>query len=187
VAIVGLGAGTLAIYGRKGDFFRFYEINPAVIRAAAESFDFLRDSAATTDVVQGDGRLMLDREPLHSLDIVVLDAFSDDAIPVHLFTREAFQMYFDRLRPGGLLLIHLSNRYLDLSAEVEALSADRRRRVLQIQSSRDPAQRTEAAEWAVVGGNGDDLAALRPYERPASQRKVRPWTDEHNSLLQLWK
>ena len=109
---------------RSGDFFRFYEINPAVIRAAAESFDFLRDSSAATDVVRGDGRLMLDREPAHSFDIVVLDAFSDDAIPVHLLTRQAFEMYFERLRAGGLLLIHLSNRYLDLSAEVEALAAD---------------------------------------------------------------
>ena len=93
-------------------------------------FDFLRDSAAATDVVPGDGRLMLDREPPHSFDIVVLDAFSDDAIPVHLLTRQAFEVYFDRLRPGGLLLIHLSNRYLDLSAEVEALAADLRKLVL---------------------------------------------------------
>jgi SAM-dependent methyltransferase len=107
-----------------GDLFRFYEINPAVIRAATESFGFLRNSAAVTDVVTGDGRLMLDGEARHSFDIVVLDAFSDDAVPVHLLTRQAFEVYFDRLRPGGLLLIHLSNRYLDLAAEVEAIAAE---------------------------------------------------------------
>jgi len=187
VAIVGLGAGTLAIYGRHGDVFHFYEINPAVIRAATESFRFLRNSAAATDVVTGDGRLMLDGEARHSFDIVVLDAFSDDAVPVHLLTRQAFDMYFDRLRPGGLLLIHLSNRYLDLSAEVEALAAELHKDSLFIHSDPDPAQRTEPADWAIVAGNGDDLAALRPYAQPPSKRRVRPWTDEYSSLLQLWK
>jgi SAM-dependent methyltransferase len=187
VAIVGLGAGTLATYGKSGDFFRFYEINPAVIRAATESFSFLRNSAAATDVVTGDGRLMLDGEPRHSFDIVVLDAFSDDAVPVHLLTRQAFDVYFDRLRPGGLLLIHLSNRYLDLSAEVEALARELHKNALHIHSDPDPAQRTEPADWAIVADNSDDLAALRAYAQPPSNRRVRPWTDEYSSLLQLWK
>jgi SAM-dependent methyltransferase len=187
VALVGLGAGTLATYGRSGDFFRFYEINPAVIRAAAESFDFLRDSSAATDVVRGDGRLMLDREPAHSFDIVVLDAFSDDAIPVHLLTRQAFEMYFERLRAGGLLLIHLSNRYLDLSAEVEALAADLQKDVVAIHSPPDPAQGTEHADWSIVAATPDALAPLRPYAHPASHRKVRPWTDDYSTLLRLWK
>jgi SAM-dependent methyltransferase len=187
VAVVGLGAGTLATYGRAGDFFRFYEINPAVIQAAAESFDFLRNSAATTDVVTGDGRLLLEREPAHSFDLVVLDAFSDDAIPVHLLTRQAFELYFDRLRPGGLLLIHLTNRYLDLSSEVETQAAALRKEVLHIHSVPDAAQRTEHADWAIVGDNRDDLAALRPYAQPPSQRMLRPWSDEYSSLFQLWK
>ena len=187
VAIVGLGAGTLATYGRSGDFFRFYEINPAVIQAAAESFDFLRDSAAATDVVRGDGRLMLDREPQHSFNLVVLDGFSDDAVPVHLLTREAFEMYFDRLRAGGLLLIHLSNRYLDLGAEVEVLAAELRKDVLRIHSVPDRAQWTEPADWAIIASNRDDLTALRRYAQPPSQRRVRPWTDEYSSLFQLWK
>ena len=187
VAIVGLGAGTLATYGRSGDFFRFYEINPAIIRAAGESFDFLRDSAAATDVVRGDGRLMLGREPPHSFDIVVLDAFTDDAIPIHLLTLQAFEMYFERLRSGGLLLIHLSNRYLDLSPEVEALAANLRKEVVRIHSAPDPAQGTEPADWAIVAANRDDLAILRPYAQPPSQQKVRPWTDEYSSLVQLWK
>jgi hypothetical protein len=187
VALVGLGAGTLATYGRSGDFFRFFEINPAVLGAATESFDFLRDSAAATDIVAGDGRLMLEREPPHSFDIVVLDAFSDDAVPVHLLTRQAFEMYFDRLRPGGLLLIHLTNRYLDLSAAVEAVAAGLGKDVLRIHNAPDPAQATEAADWAVVAGNQSDLAALRRYAQPPSQHKVRPWTDEYSSLFPLWK
>ena len=187
VAIVGLGAGTLATYGRSGDFFRFYEINPAVIRAAKESFSFLRNSAAATDVVTGDGRLMLEGEARNSFDIVVLDAFSDDAVPVHLLTRQAFEMYFDRLGPGGLLLIHLSNRYLDLSAEVEAIAAELGKDALHIHSDLNVAQRTEPADWEIVAANRDGLVALRVYASPPSRRRVRPWTDEYSSLFQLWK
>jgi SAM-dependent methyltransferase len=187
VAIVGLGAGTLAAYGRSGDHFRFYEIDPAVIRAARESFDFLSDSAAATSVVAGDGRLALDREPPHSFDIVVLDAFSDDAVPVHLLTREAFAGYFEHLRPGGLLLIHVTNRYLDLGAEVEALAASSGKAVIRIHSDPDATDRTEPADWAIVAADAADLAALRPRAAPPSPRKVRPWTDEYSSLFPLWK
>src|SRR5260370_22006885 len=115
---------------------------------------------------------MLAREPLHSFDIVVLDGFSDDAIPVHLLTRQAFDMDFDRLRPGGLWLIHLSNRYLDLGAEVEVLAAELRKDVLRIHSVPDRAQWTEPADWAIVAGNRDDLTALRRHAQPPSQRRV---------------
>ncbi len=187
VAIVGLGAGTLAAYGRSGDLFRFYEIDPAVIRAARESFDFLRDSAADTSVVAGDGRLALHREPPHTFDIVVLDAFSDDAVPVHLLTRQAFAAYFEHLRPGGLLLIHVTNRYLDLAAEVEALAAASGKSVLRIHSDPDATGRTEPADWAIVAANAADLTALQPRAAPPSPRKVRPWTDEYSSLFPLWK
>jgi hypothetical protein len=186
VAIVGLGAGTLAAYGRNGDFFRFYEVNPAVVRTAAESFDFLRDSAAATDVVTGDGRLSLEAEPPRSFDIVVLDAFSDDAVPVHLLTRKAFAGYFERLRPGGLLLIHLTNRYLDLGAEIEALAGALGKQALRIHSEPDASQRTEPADWAIVADVAADLSALRPFA-VGSERKVRPWTDEYSSLFPLWK
>ena len=119
--------------------------------AAAASFDFLRNSAAAIDVVRGDGRLMLEREPPHSFDILVLDAFSDDAIPVHLLTRQALAMYFDRLRAGGLLLIHLTNRYLDLSSEVEALAAAGQRAVLLSTAARSVA-RHRVCELGGCGG-----------------------------------
>ena len=187
VAIVGLGAGTLAVYGEPGDSYRFYEIDPAVIRAARGSFDFLSTSAATVDVVRGDGRLMLDREPAHTFDIVALDAFSDDAVPVHLLTLQAFEMYFQKLRPGGLLLIHLTNRYLDLAAEVEAVTVAMGKAVVCIHSVADPAQRTQSADWAVVAATAEALAPLRAHALPPSQRKVRPWTDEASSVFPLWK
>jgi hypothetical protein len=91
------------------------------------------------------------------------------------------------LRPDGLLLIHLSNRYLDLNAEVQALATDLRKSGLRIFSAADPAQRTESADWAIVAGNNHTLARLRPYEAPPSPRKVQPWTDEYSSLFPLWK
>ena len=89
--------------------------------------------------------------------------------------------------PGGVLLIHLTNRYLDLSAAVEAVAAGLGKDVLHIHSASDPAQATEAADWAIVGGSRDDLTALRRYAQPRSQRTVRPWTDEYSSLFPLWK
>jgi spermidine synthase len=179
VAIVGLGAGTLAAYGRQGDVFRFYEIDPAVIRAASRYFHFLADSEAATDVVEGDGRLELERGPPASFDAIVLDAFSDDAIPVHLLTREAFELYFSRLRPGGPLLIHLTNRYLDLNPVVEALAAALHKGVTRIHSARDADSETLSADWAVVSPHGE--------AEPPPRRSQRLWTDDFSNLFQAWR
>lgn len=187
VAIVGLGAGTLAAYGRKGDFFRFYEINPAVIAAAARDFSFLADSAAATDVVAGDGRLRLAEEAPHSFDVIVLDAFSDDAIPVHLLTREAFQLYFARLRPGGALAIHITNRYLDLGPVVAALAGALGKDVLLIHSQPDPEQQTLASDWAVVSDKGGIPEMLRAYAGPPPPKTGPRWTDEYSNLFQIWR
>jgi len=182
VAFIGLGAGTLATYGRSGDFFRFYEINPAVIRAASEYFHFLGDSRAATDVVEGDGRLGLEREPPASFDAIVLDAFSDDAIPVHLLTQEAFALYFARLRAGGPLVIHLTNRYLDLNPVVEALAGAAHKGVVRIHSPGDAERQTLSADWAVVSA---EASAYGRGEPP--RRAVRPWTDGFSNLFQAWK
>jgi hypothetical protein len=187
VAIVGLGTGTLAAYGRKGDFFRFYEINPAVIQAASTYFHFLEDSAASTDVVAGDGRLRLEQEPLQSFDLIVLDAFSDDTIPIHLLTREAFQVYFARLRAGRPLVIHVTNRYLDLNPVVESLAAAFQKRVLQIHSQADPEGRIVEANWDIVSGGDETTEKLRPYADPGPGRRGPLWTDDYSNLFQIWR
>jgi SAM-dependent methyltransferase len=114
VGLVGLGTGTLALYGRHGDTFRFYEINPEVRRLAESGFTFLKNSAAKVEVVPGDARLSLERENPEQFDVLVLDAFSSDAIPVHLLTREAFEIYFRHLKPDGVIAVHISNRHLNL-------------------------------------------------------------------------
>src|SRR5205807_9355570 len=119
VGVVGLGAGTLAAYGRTGDVFRFYDINSDVVELARSEFTFLKDSRAKVEVALGDARLSLEREPAQNFDVLALDAFSSDAIPVHLLTVEAFKTYLRHLKPDGVLAVHISNRYLDLVPVVQ--------------------------------------------------------------------
>ena len=177
VGIVGLGVGTLALYGRRGDEFRFYEINPAVVEVAWQYFHFLSGAEAKIDVVTDDGRLALEREPLRSFDAIVLDAFSDDSIPVHLLTREAFQLYFQRLRPGGVLTIHLTNRYLDLEPIVAAAAAGLGKHARLVHNAPDPGRAIAAADWAII----DDSPETQP------RRFAKAWTDEYSNLFQAWK
>jgi len=187
VAIVGLGAGTLAAYGRAGDLFRFYEINPAVIQAASANFHFLGDSAAAVDVAQGDGRLRLEQEPPQSFDLIVLDAFSDDAIPVHLLTREAFQVYFARLCRESALAVHITNSYLDLNPVVESLAAAMGKSVVHIHSAADPGEQTFAADWDIVSGWSTTIEKLQRFADPARPKPGPLWTDEYSNLFQVWR
>ncbi len=125
--VIGLGAGVLSNYGRKGDYFRIYEINPLVERIAQTLFTFYPHSAADKAILMGDARLTLERqlatEGPQNYDILAVDAFSSDAIPVHLLTREAIQLYFRHLKPEGVLALHISNRYLDLKPVCEGGAA----------------------------------------------------------------
>src|SRR5262249_17511391 len=124
VGVVGLGAGTLAAYGEAGDSFRFYEINPLARQLATTFFTFLRDTPACTEIVMVDARLSLAAEPPKNFDVLAVDAFSGDAIPIHLLTREAFAIYLRHLKPDGILAIHTSNTYLNLEPVVQLLAND---------------------------------------------------------------
>jgi SAM-dependent methyltransferase len=126
VAVIGLGAGALAAYGRPGQRMTFYEIDPEVVRIARHStlFTYLQDSEAEIEYVIGDGRLTLARAPDGEYGLIVVDAFSSDAIPVHLMTREAIEVYFRKLRPDGVLALQLTNQYLGLEPVVDALARD---------------------------------------------------------------
>ena len=127
VAVVGLGTGTVAAYGNAGEAWTFYEIDPGILKIARDPryFTYLRDSPAHIDVVLGDARLSLTHAPPHAYDLIIVDAFNSDAIPVHLLTREALGVYLDKLAPGGIVALHLSNRYLELEPVVAALARER--------------------------------------------------------------
>ncbi|MGC3970619.1 MAG: fused MFS/spermidine synthase [Pirellulales bacterium] len=124
VGVVGLGAGTLAVYAQKDDYYRFYEINPAVLELAKHQFSFLGDCRGSQDVVLGDARLSLDAEDAQDFDVLVLDAFSSDAIPKHLLTREAFEVYLRHLKYEGVLAVHISNRYVNLEPLLAAAARE---------------------------------------------------------------
>ena len=121
VWVVGMGTATVAAYGQPGDLYRFFEINANVVNLAKNTgyFTYFTDSPAQCEVVMGDARLSIEREPPDQhFDILALDAFSGDAIPVHLLTREAFEIYLRHMKPGGIIAVHISNRHLDLEPVV---------------------------------------------------------------------
>lgn len=187
--IIGLGAGTLAAYGEAGDRFTFYEINPLVIQMASSQFDFLRDSRAYIDIVPGDARISLERQPIQNFDVLLADAFSGDAIPVHLLTLESFQLYFRHLKPNGLLAIHISNKFLDLKPVVEAAAQSLGARAKTITNDADEKNDIYTATWVLLYRPG--MALPEPEDNGAMPRwsrrdiTVRPWTDDYSSLFKL--
>jgi hypothetical protein len=186
IGVVGLGVGTIAAYGRRGDYLRFYEINPDVVRIARTHFTYLADSPAQIDVILGDARLSLEREPAQRFDILILDAFSSDAIPIHLLTKEAFELYLGHLRENGLIVAHASNRHLDLEDPIRRVATDLGlgARVI-VDDGRHVGH--AGSTWVVVTRN-QQLLDADPL-RTASQHIPTPplggslWTDDYASLL----
>ena len=122
VGVIGLGAGTLALWGKPGDTYRFYDIDPHVIEIAQTEFSFLEDSEATIETSLGDARLSLEREAPQNFDVLVVDAFSSDSIPVHLITKEAMAVYLKHVKPGGAVVFHVTNRFLELAPVVKQIA-----------------------------------------------------------------
>jgi len=190
VGIVGLGAGTLAAYGRPGDWFTFYEINPAVRDIATRRFTYLSDSPAKCDIALGDARMSLERQAPQNFDVLVLDAFSSDAIPVHLLTREAFETYLKHLKKEGVLAVHISNRYLDFSPVIRTLASHFRLGAVLIESESDPEAEIDEATWMLLTRNTAFLG-LADIQHAAAEppTTVHPilWTDDHSNLFQILK
>jgi hypothetical protein len=191
VGVIGLGTGTLAAYGRAGDRFRFYELNPAVVQLCREHFTYLNDSKAECDVVLGDGRISLEQEPPQAYDVLVLDAFSSDAIPTHLLTAEAFEVYQKHLASDGILAIHISNKHLNLAPVVAAAAAEFGFAGMKVDTPNDHLKFQLAAEWILltrdpesavwrklVEGRGSDIRSIEP---------VTLWTDDFSNVLSVWK
>jgi len=190
VGVIGLGTGTLAAYGRPGDTFRFYDINPLVIDIARSQFRFVPESKAKVDIVLGDARLSLEREMPQNYDVLAVDAFSSDAIPVHLLTREAFELYFRHLQPGGVLAVHVSNRHLTLTPVVAMAAESLGKRAVVLDNDDDDDNAVFTATWVLVSGRQSffDYPLIRAAATPAKPlAKLRMWTDDYSNLFQILK
>jgi hypothetical protein len=190
VGVIGLGTGTVAAYGNAGDVIRFYEINPPVERLARHWFTFLNDSGAKTDVVIGDARLSLTSETPQNFNVIVVDAFSGDAIPVHLLTREALALYRRHLQPNGIVVFHVSNQYIDLEPVVAGIAADAGLSAVSVHTHADEQAGLYYADWILVTAN--QLFLNQPeivnngFPTPL-KAGVRVWTDNYSSVFPLLK
>jgi len=190
VAIVGLGVGTIAAYGKTGDTFRFFEINPQVIDAAQALFFYLRETQAHPEIVLGDARLSIERDASPPFDVLALDAFSGDAIPVHLLTREALAIYRKHLKPDGVLAFNVSNNYLDLAPVVRELADAVGYQAVLVRNHENDDDLLLAADWVLVTNNPAVLGneAVKIHSQPIAPRTgLRPWTDTYSSLLPILK
>jgi hypothetical protein len=196
VAIIGLGTGSSAGYARSGQHWTFYEIDPAVERIARDAryFTFLKDCLANIDVVLGDARLSLVNAPDHSYDLIVLDAFSSDAIPIHLLTREALNLYMDKLSESGVMVFHISNRYLDLKPVLGNLAHDANlpcfaQDDMELSEAEKKAKKAPST-WVVMARRSPALnllAADHRWKPLSSSSKSRLWTDDFSNILSVFK
>jgi hypothetical protein len=188
VGVIGLGSGSLAAYAERGDLFRFYEINPLVEKLSREQFTYLSDCRGKTEVILGDGRLSLEREPDQHYDLLVVDAFSGDSIPVHLITRQALELYFRHLRPGGILALHVTNSHLNLPPVVETLRRGLGMYAVIITNERDGMRRVFSADWALLSSRQiTDPEVVNSAGELPFRPELRAWTDDYNNLFQILK
>ena len=192
VGVIGLGTGTLAAYGRKGDTFRFYEINPRVVAVARKQFSYLSDTEARVEVALGDARLNLEREPPQGFDVLAVDAFSSDSIPVHLITKEALGVYLRHMKPGGVVAFHVSNRFLSLPPVVGRLAKEHGVHVTLVSDNgKDGADDHTTTDWVLISRDALALQAKEIMETkpepPAEHPGWRTWTDDYSNLVQILK
>jgi spermidine synthase len=194
IGVIGLGAGVTAAYCRPGDVFRFYEINPLDLGIANSWFTFLKDCQADHDVLMGDARLTMERQPSQQFDLIAVDAFSSDAIPVHLLTREAFVLYFRHLKPNGILAVHVSNRYLNLTPVVSRNAQDvSKAALLVVDGDEEQFDYLTSSDWVLVTSDPavnmftDPLFQAQGITRAKTRQDLRPWTDDYSNLFQILK
>lgn len=195
VGAIGLGIGTVATYGRPKDDYTFYEINALDVKVANEEFTFLRDSEAKTRIVLGDARLSLENEARslaanQRYDVLIVDAFSGDSIPVHLLTLEAFQLYLNRLKPDGILAVHISNQYLDLEPVVSAAAAKLDKEAVIVNHEITNSKAIYPSTWILIGDSSGFLGQAeiektgKVLPRPPN---FRTWTDDYTTLWPVLK
>ncbi|NND91199.1 MAG: fused MFS/spermidine synthase [Granulosicoccus sp.] len=193
IGVFGLGVGTLATYSRDADFIRFYEINPQIQQVAERYFTYLDQARGEVSIVLGDARISLENEQLDAeplLDVLFLDAFSGDSVPVHLLTREAFELYFSRLKPEGVLMVHITNWHLDLSDPVRMLAKELGKSTLSIEHhARVPVQ--NYSHWVMISANEDFLETVSAQGSTTAWDREEPkpivWTDDYSNLFRVLK
>ena len=188
VGVIGLGTGTIATYANKNDIYRFYDINPDVVTIARRDFTYLKDTEAKIEISLGDARLNLEREAPQNFDVLAIDAFSSDSIPVHLITLEALDIYEKHMKPDGVIAFHVSNRFLDLKPVVNMIAEKRGLHVAWVRDSYDDGSTT--SDWVLL--SRDKTQFLKPEILDGSfiippEPQLRVWTDDFNNLLQVLK
>jgi hypothetical protein len=192
IGLLGLGVGTIAGYGKPGDYLRIYEIDPAVKKIAEKPFTYLATSDAKIELVMGDGRLSMEKEPPQNFDFLIMDAFSSDAVPVHLLTKEAFEIYRRHLKPDGAILVNISNRYLDLRPVVENAANLFGWKAYQIESEEndEDAWWFYGATWMILSKNEEFMnrsPLVEAASPPAAPNTVPLWTDDYTSIFRVLK
>jgi SAM-dependent methyltransferase len=194
LGFVGLGVGTLSAYGRAGDQLRFYELDPQVIDVARRHFTYLASTPAAVDFVVGDARLSLERELARGgprgYDVLAIDAFSSDSIPVHLITREAIELYARHLAPDGIVAVHISNRFLDLKPVLANIAEATGLAARLVSDSPEDDRAASSTDWVLLARNAavlDDpgLAGRAVPLPPVAGFSL--WTDQFNNLLDVLK
>lgn len=186
--VIGLGTGTLSTYARKGDYCRIYDINPLVMDIARTQFTFVPQSPAKVETVLGDARLSLERDSPQNFDIIAVDAFSSDSIPIHLLTREAFLVYWRQLKPDGVLAVHVSNRYLNLEPVVHLAAESMGKHTAFISSEEDSTADVFTSDWVLVTsrpGFLENEPIRSATSQPSSRPNIRMWTDDYSNLWQI--
>lgn len=192
IGIIGLGVGTIAAYGNKGDFIKFYELNPLDVQLAEEYFTYLSDTPATVETVIGDGRLSMEKElaekKKQNFHLFVVDAFNDDAIPVHLLTKEAFAVYKNHLNKNGIIAVHISNTYLDLTPVV-AKAADYHKLHIRFIDAPPINKLQTRSKWAFLSADPTVLNTpeIKKFQLRTGHTPISLWTDDYSNLFQIVK
>ncbi len=195
IGVVGLGAGALACYAKPGQHWTFYEIDPLVLTIAENTdyFYYLKLCSHNTVMQIGDARLSLQQEPDKKFDLLILDAFSSDAVPTHLLTREAIKLYFRKLKSDGILAFHITNRHLDLKKVLSnhAKQLDLTALVQEFKSDKQTPLVVDT-DWAVMSKDTKKLALLKQsrlgnWQKMPLYFDIRPWTDDFTNIVSIWK
>ena len=189
VGAVGLGSGTIAVYGKKDDYIKFYEINPEVVALTNKYFTFLKDSQAKIEIELGDGRLSLERENPQNFDLIVVDAFTGDSIPIHLLTKEAFEIYLKNLKSDGVMAFDVSNRYLELNPVLYKLAANFKMHIANIFAPGSDAEGTTASSWVLLSRDArlfdSPLIKDNQVNEIVKIDNFKLWTDDYSNLFSV--